>query len=271
MVFVLPFLIFVVAIFLLPLLATVFYSFGQFDPTLDYFAKFFQGQIYRTALRNTIEISIISALLTLLAAYPVAYHLSKQTPKRRLLLTMILLLPFYTSILVKSFAFTVALGHLGILNTALRNIFGPDAGVQLLYNRIGVFVGLVHNLLPYMVFPILTNLLAQDQNLPKAAELMGASRSRIFWKITFPLSLPGVAAGILLATVLTLGQYITPALLGGRKDLMMANLVEFHISYALNWNMASAIAVILLSLAGLIIILLSRIKGVQLFEGKAAP
>ncbi len=255
-------------VFLVPLLTTVYFSVGGMELTAEYFLKIFQGKLYQAVLWTTVEISVVSALLTLVVGYPIAYHLSKQPPRRRLFLSMLLLLPFYTSILVKSFAFTVVLGHSGVINDGLRALFGEGAVVQLLYNRLGVYIGLVHNLLPYMVFPILTNLLSQDPNLPRAAELMGASRSRIFWKVTFPLSLPGVAAGVLLATVLSLGQYITPALLGGRQDMMMANLVHFQIAQALDWNMASAISVVLLSLAGLIILLLSRVKGVQLFEAK---
>ena len=118
--------------------------------------------------------------------------------------------------------------------------------------------------LPYMVFPILTSLLAQDQALHKAAEIMGAGRMRIFWRVTFPLSMPGVLAGVLLVTILTVGQFIIPALLGGRTDMMMANLVDFHISEAFNWNMASAISIVLLVLSCVFILGLARVRGGQL-------
>ena len=272
MAFVAPFFGFTAAVFLLPLVMIVYYSFLGEGFTLEYYEEFFTGTLYLRVLWTTIEVSISTAVLTLLLAYPVAYYLAQQPPKRRALMALFLLLPFYTSILVKSFAFMVFLGHQGIANAAMRFAFGPEAGLEMMFNRFGVYVGLTHNYLPYMVFPILVSLLAQNPALRKAAEIMGAGPWRIFWRVTFPLSMPGVLAGVLLTVLLTLGQFITPALLGGRKDLMIANLVDFHIKESLDWGMASAIAVILMLLASAFMVLLARVRGGQMFEpGGAAP
>ena len=265
MVFVGPFLAFMVAVFLLPLAFIFFTSFVGEEFTFKYYYEVVSGRLYLLVLRNTLEITVTSALATLLVSYPVAYHLSKQPPKRRFWLAMFVLLPFYTSILVKSFAFTVILGHNGIVNSILRNLFGPEAGVSLLFNRTGVIIGLTHFLIPFMVFPILASLLAQNPGLEKAAEIMGAGPWRIFWRVTFPLSTPGVLAGVLLCMILSMGTFVTPALLGGRRDMMIANLVDFHIHDSLDWNTASAIAVVLLLMSGFFILVLARVRGGQLF------
>ena len=265
MAFVVPFFAFSAAVFLLPLLMIIVYSFSGEGFTLRHYEEFFVSTLYLRVLWTTIEVSLATAALTLLLAYPVAYYLARQPPRRRALMAMFLLLPFYTSILVKSFAFMVFLGYQGIANATIRLAFGPEAGLEMMFNRFGVYVGLTHNYLPYMVFPILVSLLAQNPLLRRAAEIMGAGPWRIFWRITLPLSMPGILAGVLLTVILTLGQFITPALLGGRRDLMIANLVDFHIKESLDWGMASTIAVILVLIASTFMVLLARVRGGQLF------
>jgi putative spermidine/putrescine transport system permease protein len=274
MVFVAPFLIFIAVVFLAPLLTVFYFSLGPTDfefstpLTLDYYREFFTGDLYIQVLWTTIEISFLAALIVLVFGYPVAYYLAKQPPRKRMLLSMILLLTFYTSILVKSFAFTVLLGYNGIVNSAISGLFGDDFRIPMLFNRTGTMIGIAEHFLPYMVFPILTSILAQDQAVHKAAEIMGAGRTRIFWRITFPLSMPGVLAGVLLVTILTVGQFIIPALLGGPADMMMANLVDFHINEAFDWSMASVISVILLVLSSAFIVVLAKVRGGQMFADR---
>ena len=275
MIFAAPFAIFVGLVFLLPLLLVVYFSLGPSDftfqttLTLASYEEFFFGRgLYLRALGTTIEICALTAAILLIVGYPVAYYLARQPPRKRLLISLILLLTFYTSILVKAFAFTAILGFNGILNSAIASMFGEAAKVPMLFNRAGTMIGIVEHFLPYMVFPILTSLLAQDPEIHKAAEIMGASRTRIFWRVTFPLSMPGVLAGVLLVVLLTTGQFIVPALLGGPSDMMVANLVDFHIKEAFNWNMASAISVILLVLSTVFILGLARVRGGQFHEGR---
>uniref|UniRef100_Q11FR8 Binding-protein-dependent transport systems inner membrane component n=2 Tax=Phyllobacteriaceae TaxID=69277 RepID=Q11FR8_CHESB len=268
MYFILPLLIYMAAVFLLPLLFVLFTSVvsetsGQL--TLEFFERFFTHGLYLRVLKTTLEISLIGTALTLLIAYPIAYYLAKQTPKRRSYLTLLILLPFYTSILVKAFAFMVVLGYNGVVNDAIRLVLGEDFVLPLLFNRFGVMIGVVHDMVPFMVFPIVINLLAQNSSIHKAAEIMGATRTRIFWSIIFPLSLPAVAAGSLLVIIRLMGQFVTPALLGGRTDIMMSNLISFHIKDALDWNMAAAVSIVLLLLSCLILLALTRVRGAQLF------
>jgi putative spermidine/putrescine transport system permease protein len=172
---------------------------------------------------------------------------------------ILILIPFWTSALVKSFAFTVLLGHAGIINTLLGDIgLGP---YKLLFNRIGVMVGMSHFLVPFMVFPILTNLTGQPPELAKAASIMGAGKLRIFLTVTLPLSLPGVVSGALLVFILALGFYIVPKLLGGRQDVMLSSLVDFYARELIDWQVSSAIAVILMIAALIAAVLLAQIRG----------
>lgn len=271
MLFIAPFLMFMAVVFFIPLgmiLITSVLSEGG-AVTAEYFINFFTQGLYLRVLWTTIEVSLIGAAFTLFFAYPVAYFLAMQPPRKRMYLSLLVLLPFYTSILVKSFAFVVVLGYTGVANWFIQLLFGPDVAVQLLYNRIGVMIGIVHDMLPFMVFPILVNLLGQNSALHRAAEIMGASRTRIFWTVTFPLSLPAVATGLLLVIVRVMGQFVTPSLLGGREDMMLANLISFHINDVLDWSMASAVSIVLFVLSAGFLFMVSRIRGAQLFGREA--
>jgi mannopine transport system permease protein len=250
-----------ILVFIGPAIQVFYQSFTDQGFTLKAYEKIASSNLLKRVVWVTIEISIISSLTTLLLGYAVAYHLYRQTPKKRTLLMIFVLLPFWTSILVKSYAFAITLGHNGIINTILVWLFGESARVKILYNRIGVIIGMSHYLLPFMVFPILASLLSQPKDLDKAAVIMGAGPFRIFWKITFPLSMPGVVSGVLITMILSLGMFITPDLLGGSKDLMLANMVDFYTRDNLNWNLASAIAVILLILASILILILFSFRG----------
>jgi len=266
-VFLLPAILFMAATFLLPLVVVAYTSIsGEAGLTLEHYRELFSRPLYAIVLKNTLEISVLSTALTLLLGYPIAYHLSRQSPARRAFLIILVLLPFWTSILVKSFAFTVLLGHNGLINSVLVSALGSGARIKLLFNRPGVIIGMTHFLLPFMVFTILASLVTQNPDLRRAAEIMGAGRVRIFWNVTLPLSMPGVLAGVLFCMILSLGMFVTPALLGGRTDLMISNLVDFHVRETLNWNVAAAVSMCLILLTAVFTIMLARIRGGQLLE-----
>ena len=248
-------------VFLVPLAQIAYTSLDGAQLSARAYTELASSTLFSRVLVNTFEISIGSTVISLLLGYPIAYHLSRVPPRRRALYMILVLLPFWTSILVKSFAFTVILGENGIINNLLRTLIGPGAALQMLFNRAGATIGMVHYLLPFTVFPILVSLLAQGTDLHKAARVMGASRARIFFRITLPLSLPGVLAGAVMSLVLSLGMFVTPALLGGRRDLMMANLVDFYTRVSLDWGVASAIALLLLGLTGILIAIMARLPG----------
>ena len=268
--FVLPAMAFMLAVFLYPIVNVVAQSVQTLDGnfTWDGYKELTGSKLFRKVLGTTFEISLLATVCTVFFAYPIAYHLAKAPPRRRAFLMVMVLLPFWTSILVKSFAFTVVLGSNGLINQAIMAILGADQGVKLLFNRVGVMIGLAHFFIPFMVFPILTSLLAISPDLPKAAQLMGSGPVRIFFKVTLPLSMPGVIAGSLLTFILALGFFITPRLLGGRHDIMMANLVDLYTRETLNWTLASSISVVLLLLSLVLIFILTRVPGgKQMFSG----
>jgi putative spermidine/putrescine transport system permease protein/mannopine transport system permease protein len=161
---------------------------------------------------------------------------------------VLVLLPFWTSILVKSYAFTVILGREGVINLVLSWVFGTQVALPMILNRFGVMVGMTNYLTPFIVFPVLASLLAIDPALYRAADIMSARPMRIFFTITLPLSLPGIVAGVSSVMVMSLGFFVIPALLGGRQDVMLANLVDFYTRETLDWNMAAAIGVLLLAM-----------------------
>ena len=262
--FLAPALIFMVAVFLSPLIFVAYTSLvGDHGFSLAYYGEILTQALYRRVAENSFEISIMATICTLVVAYPIAYHLAKRTPRQRALLIILVLLPFWTSILVKSFAFTVLLGRAGIVNNMLGAIgLGP---LPMLFNRTGVMIGLTHFLVPFMVFAILPSLLSQPPELRRAAEVMGAGRIRIFCAITLPLSLPGVVAGLLICFILALGTFVTPALLGGRTDLMIANLIDFHIHETLDWNLGAALAILLAVITAICTLAISRVRGGNLF------
>jgi putative spermidine/putrescine transport system permease protein len=262
--FLAPALLFMAAVFLTPLLFVAYTSvIGDQGFSLAYYAEVATHPLYRRVIENSLEISVTATVCTLLVAYPIAYHLSRRTARQRALLAILVLLPFWTSILVKSFAFTVLLGRAGIVNKLLGAI--GLAPLPLLFNRTGVMIGLTHYLVPFMVFAILPSLLSQPPELRRAAELMGAGSMRIFCAITLPLSLPGVMAGLLLCFILSLGTFVTPALLGGRTDLMIANLIDFNIHETLDWNLGAALAIVLAVITAICALVLGRVRGGNLF------
>lgn len=247
--------------FIVPLLF-IFHQ-SAFIPEFSFseFTELFESRLFIKVFLTTVEISLATSVLSILLGYPVALHLSRTPSNRRAIYMILVLLPFWTSILVKSYAFLIILGENGIINSILAGTGLPKG--EFIFNRIGVLVGMTNFFIPFVVFPILANLLSHDPNLRRAAEVMGASKFRIFWSITFPLSLPGIAAGFVLTFVLSLGFFVTPALLGGRHDMMLANLIDFYTRETLDWPAASAIAVVLLISTALLLALLGRVRGAQ--------
>ena len=263
--YVFPALIFTAAVFIAPLASVIGQSFWNGEFTFSSYYNVVGSSLFQKVLVNTVVISFSSTIVALLFAYPIAYHMAKQEPRRRAILMMIVLIPFWTSILVKSYALMIILGRNGIINTAV-GYFGIPA-LPLLFNRFGVIVGTIHTLIPFMIFPILNSLLARDPDLGRAAQIMGAGKLRIFLKVTLPLSMPGVAASFLLAVVHTFGFYVTASLLGGRGDLMMANLVDLYTREILDWNMAATIAVLLFLLCAVFTLLMGRTRALSTLAG----
>ncbi|WP_102224763.1 ABC transporter permease [Acidimangrovimonas sediminis] len=256
-----PMTILLAIFFLYPLGKTLWQSVNDSGFTLRAYADLTTSTLFFKVLKTTFVISFTATLVSLLIGFPVALHLSRKTPRARVPYLIMVMLPFWTSILVKSFALTVLLGYDGVINSFLGWLFGTAVHVPMVFNRVGAIIGMINYLLPFMILSILSSLLAQDANLGRAAEVMGASRFTIFRRITLPLAMPGVIAGVLINITLSIGMYITPALLGGRKDMMVANLIDFYTRQTLDWPLASAIAVVLLVISGVLVAGLGRVQG----------
>jgi len=235
--------------------------------TLEHFSRIVARAIYLRLFGITFEIAISVSVLTLFLAYPLAYVMARARPRLLSFLMLCVLIPFFTSLLVRTYAWMVILSPVGILNQALG--FLGLGQVKLLYNRAGVLIGMTYVLLPYMVLTLYSAFRGIDPNLMLAAHNLGASDWQAFRRVFFPLSFPGVAGGFLLVFILALGFFITPALMGGDADQMVAMVIYEHVERTLNWNFASALAVLLLVVTVLGFILYNRLVGLRvLLESK---
>jgi putative spermidine/putrescine transport system permease protein len=239
------------------LLLTVFYVYPMFrigwlsvaDPKLGL-------QNYHTILTSATHLKILFqtfsmcanvTVVCLILGYLVAYAVNHLESKRVVaLMLFFILVPFWTSILIRAYSWIVILRQDGIINHLLLKIGLISEPATLVRNRFGVTVGMVHVMLPFMTLPILSAMKGIDKQLIQAARSLGASPLVAFWKVYLPLSLPGVYAGVVLVFILSLGFYITPALLGGGKFVMIAEYISLQVQLVLKWGMGSALAVLLL-------------------------
>jgi putative spermidine/putrescine transport system permease protein len=176
----------------------------------------------------------------------------------RRLLIFAVLVPFWSSILVRTFAWLVLLQRRGLVNQALQGLGLTDAPLTLVHNRVGVLIGMAHILLPFMVLPLYSVMTRIDTSLMGAAATLGASPARGFWRVYLPLSRPGVINGTVLVFILGLGYFITPALLGGPQDTMIAQLIQSQVADFGAWGMAGALAVVLLAAVGVSFAVIQR-------------
>lgn len=252
-----PALALLLILFIMPLV--VLFAQSVEGGSLDNYNKAIFDDLYRGVLIDTLLIAAYVAGICLLLGYPVAYFLANASVFWATVGLIFLLLPFWTSILVRTYGWMVILGRNGIINRFLLDVGLIQSPLQLINNLTGVLIGMVHVLLPYMVFPLFAIMKRMDHNLLSAAEGLGASRWQVFRRVYFPLTLPGVLAGVTLVFVLSIGFYITPALLGGGKVTMSALLIERQVSQFLDWGFASALSVVLLVVTLLVHLLLKLV------------
>ena len=235
--------------------------------TVSHYSRLFDQGLYTKVLLITLKVAAWTTVFAIVAGYPVAYLLANVRSSLRNTLIIWVLLPFWTSFLVRTFAWLVLLGRKGAINDLLIAVGILDYPIKIIYNFTGVMIGMVHALMPLCVLTMLAVMENIDTNLTKAAGTMGARRGQSFWRIYFPLSLPGVAAGGLLIFVTSLGFFITPALLGGARDTMIVQLIMFQIDSMLNWGFAGAISMLLLATVLLIFFFYDRWLGLSTLSG----
>jgi putrescine transport system permease protein len=218
----------------------------QFDVTLDNYLRLFTDRLYADAFLSSIRIAAVSAFITLLIAYPMAYAIARAGERARPSLLMLVVLPFWTSFLIRVYAWTGLLNSNGLINTVLLKLGVIDRPLPLLHTEFAVHLGIVYSYLPFMVLPIYGVLERMDWTLLEAAADLGARPLRAFFRVTLPLSMPGVVAGLLLVFIPALGEFIIPELLGGPDTLMVGRVLwtEFFSNH--DWPFASALAVVML-------------------------
>jgi len=213
--------------------------------TLVNYQRVFTGTYLDTFLM-TFKLSIIVTGITLLLGYPVAYFAASVPPKWSALILGMVILPFWTSVLVRTYAWLVLLQRTGLVNKALLSMGLIDRPLQLSYNQFGTIVAMVHILLPFMVLPLYSAMQKIPGNLSQAGASLGGSPLHVFWRVFLPLSMSGVVAGVTLVFVLCLGFYITPELMGGGKSIMVSMVVSRNVEIYNSWGAASAVSVVLL-------------------------
>ena len=242
----------------------LFYA-SVFTPafSLSSYGKLLGTSVYAKVFANTFEISATVTLLALVLGYPLAFVLATAGPRVSRLMLGAIIVPLWTSVLVRTYAWMVLLGRRGLVNEGLQSLGLLDAPLPLLYNRLGVTIGMVHVLLPFMVLPIYSVMKGIDVDLLKAAQNLGANRRQAFLRVYLPLSLSGLATGCLLVFVTALGFFVTPALLGGRGDMMIAMLIDSQISQLLDWGLGAALAVVLFVITAGILLAVQRFTSAE--------
>jgi len=210
---------------------------------------------------RTIWMSLVITLCCLALGFPLAYLLASLSKRASNLLMIFVLLPFWTSILVRVAAWIVLLQQGGLINQGLMSLGITSAPLQLVFNRFGVYVAMVHILLPFMILPLYSVMKGISPTYLRAAISLGCPPFKSFWKVYFPMTIPGVAAGGLLVFILSMGYYITPALLGGPKEQMVSYFVAFYTNETTNWGMAAALSALLLSATLILYFVYNRLVG----------
>ena len=224
---------------------------GNFS--LEHYQRMWEQPSYGRTFVTTFKVSLLTTGICILLGYPLAYFLS-ELPKRAATLCMVaVLLPLWTSLLVRTYAWLVLLQRRGLINSWGIDLGLWDEPLTLVHNLAGTLVGMVHVMLPFLVLPLYSAMRAIDRNYLRAAANLGAGPLRSFWMVFFPLALPGLTTGALIVFILCLGFYVTPAVLGGGKVIMVSSRIANDIEIFFNWGAASALGVVLLLLTALLI------------------
>ena len=222
--------------------------------TWSYFKEFFSKSLYAKILLNTIRLSLIIGLVTIVLGYPVAYLMNRVGPVLRGIIMGCVQIPFWTSLLVRTYSWIAILQNQGVVNVVLQKLGIIKQPIQLLYNDAGVIIVMTYIMLPYMIFSISSVMGQIDKNVIIASRSLGAGKTMTFFRIFLPLSLPGIMSGFFIVFLNTMGYYIVPALVGGQKSQMFSQTIQNELSGVLNWNFASAISIILVMVTMMIVL-----------------
>ena len=254
----LPALLVILALVLVPVGWLMWQSVYHDGFTIENYRRIFSEDIYWRSFLLTFKISLFVTLLALLLGYPVAYAAASASKGWSILILSLVILPFWTSVLVRAYAWLALLQRTGVVNQLLQYFGLVDEPLAMVHNTLGTVIATVHILLPFMVLPLYATMQKIPNDLIQAGASLGGSPSHTFWRIFLPLSLPGVLAGTTLVFVLCLGFYITPELLGGGRTIMVSMLVSRNVELYDQWGAASAVGVVLLAGVFAIFLVVSR-------------
>ena len=256
----LPGLLIVGALLIVPivwLLGLSFVSKGRLS--LEHYQRIFDDPSYAKSFAITFQIAGTVTGLTILLGYPLCFWMLRLKPAWRGVALTCILIPFWTSLLVRSYAWLILLQRRGLVNTWLQGLGLADEPLALMYNVTGTVIGMTHILLPFLVLPLFASMQRIDGDLMRAAAALGATPLFAFWRVFFPLSLPGLTAGGLLVFVLSIGYYVTPQLLGGGTTVMAGQLIQRNVELFSSWGAASAVAIVLLGVVLLLFWVMNRL------------
>jgi len=264
----LPFLAMIALAFLLPLGMLLHES--LFVPTLNVanYEKVFDQAVYLRVMGRTLRISALVTLITLLLGFPLAALMARTRGLLLALLLLAVLLPLWTSVLVRTYAWLVLLQRNGVLNDVLSGLHIISAPVQLLRTEGAVVLAMSHVLLPFMVLPLYSALRAIPHDYVRAAQMLGAGSFSVFRHVVLPLSLPGLSSGCLMTFLLAIGFFVTPALIGGPQQMMLATLVQQQVTELLNWPFAGALVGVLLVFVLALVLVFNRVVRLDRFVGQ---
>jgi spermidine/putrescine transport system permease protein len=251
-----PAVLWTVAFFVVPLVVMVGVSFlsrrgglVELDWTLDNYIRFFTRPYLVAALRNSVEVTLVTTLVSVALAYPFAYVIAFHVPRKwQRLLLLAAVLPFWTSYVVRSYSWLLVFNDNGILNSTLTWVGLISSPLQIAYTRTATVIGFVHFFVMLLTLTIYANLVQINPSYLKAAQDLGASRFSVFWRIVLPLSIPGIAVGAFLTFVITIGDYITPQILGGNTEVLLPQAIMLQIVRSADFPMASVMSLVLMVL-----------------------
>ena len=227
--------------------------------TLEHYRKMIEYKSYYRVFLNTFKVSLLTTIICIGLGYPLAYFLAQLPARWAGFFMLAVLLPFWTSLLVRTYAWLVLLQRKGLLNEFAMEIGLWEKPIKLVHNLTGTLIGMAHIMLPFLVLPLYNAMKKIDRDLMHAASNLGASPTRAFWQVYFPLSLPGMVAGSLIVFVLCLGFYVTPAVLGGGRVIMVATQITAILENQFNWGAASSLGVVLLVATVLVLYIAGRL------------
>ncbi|MBL4916627.1 ABC transporter permease [Szabonella alba] len=253
-----PLLLFLALVYVLPFLGILRWSVTLPEPGLEQYRAALTDPLVRSVLWRTLRICAIVTVLSVVLAYIVALIWVRGSPVQRLVVELCILIPFWISVLTRAFGWLALLSNRGIVNGWLQATGLTSDPLTMVRNEFGVVVGMVHFLIPFAVFPLASAMRSVDERVLMAARGMGASRARVFWQVFLPMTRAGVIGAALVVFVFALGFFVTPAILGGGRSVMVAELIYLRIFQSPNWGLGAAISVLLMLAVGAMLAALLR-------------